>query len=256
MYCQHCGKQNAEDAMFCQACGKGLGQVAAAPPKPAQPATSYVTTVQTVDAPGKNFLKITGILYIVFAAIKIISAFFLLDTADRILGIESFFGAPATLSGSIAGISIISILIGVFGLIIGILGVKNCDSPGEARTLKILAVIDFIVTVIFLFFNFSWISLLSLAIPILYFIGAEKNREAFDNYGYSGAPIIRTTQVFNGACPSCGNSFIGNRSSCPHCGYRTQTSAAAQTGTASWTCKKCGTRNTGTIFCKDCGTIK
>ena len=127
---------------------------------------------------GKMFLKVTGILMIISAAFGIIG------------GIVAMIGAgalAAVLETSAGGLMLASALIlasAVFQLIAGIMGVKNCDKPEKAQSCIVIGVIVAILSVVgnvisnvlgsdFNIFNYAT----GLIIPVLYIIGAVKNKE-------------------------------------------------------------------------------
>ena len=127
---------------------------------------------------GRKFLKVTGILMIIGGAFGIIG------------GIVAMIGAgalAAVLETSAGGLMLASALIlasAVFQLIAGIMGVKNCDKPEKAQSCIVIGVIVAILSVAgnvisnvlgsdFNIMNYAT----GLIIPILYIIGAAKNKE-------------------------------------------------------------------------------
>lgn len=127
---------------------------------------------------GRKFLKVTGILMIIGGAFGIIG------------GIVAMIGAgalAAVLETSAGGLMLASALIlasAVFQLIAGIMGVKNCDKPEKAQSCIVIGVIVAILSVAgnvisnvlgsdFNIFNYAT----GLIIPVLYIIGAVKNKE-------------------------------------------------------------------------------
>ena len=127
---------------------------------------------------GRKFLKVTGILMIIGGGFGIIG------------GILAMLGAgalAAVLETSAGGLMLASALIlasAVFQLIAGIMGVKNCDKPEKAQSCLVMGVIvailsvsgNIISNVLGSDFNiFSYAT--GLIIPVLYIIGAVKNKE-------------------------------------------------------------------------------
>lgn len=127
---------------------------------------------------GRKFLKVTGILMIIGGAFGIIG------------GIVAMIGAgalAAVLETSAGGLMLASALIlasAVFQLIAGIMGVKNCDKPEKAQSCLVMGVIvailsvsgNIISNVLGSDFNiFSYAT--GLIIPVLYIIGAVKNKK-------------------------------------------------------------------------------
>lgn len=127
---------------------------------------------------GRKFLKVTGILMIIGGAFGIIG------------GIIAMIGAgalAAVLETSAGGLMLASVLIlasAVFQLIAGIMGVKNCDKPEKAQSCLVMGVIVAILSVSgniisnVLGSSFNILSYATgLVIPVLYIIGAVKNKE-------------------------------------------------------------------------------
>ena len=127
---------------------------------------------------GRKFLKVTGILMIIGGGFGIIG------------GILAMLGAgalAAVLETSAGGLMLASALIlasAVFQLIAGIMGVKNCDKPEKAQNCLVMGVIVAILSVSgnivsnVLGSSFNIMSYATgLIIPVLYIIGAVKNRE-------------------------------------------------------------------------------
>ena len=128
---------------------------------------------------GRKFLKVTGILMIIGGAFGIIG------------GIVAMIGSgalAAVLETSAGGLMLASTLIlasAVFQLIAGIMGVKNCDKPEKAQSCIVIGVIVAILSVAgnvisnVLGSDFNIINYATgLIIPVLYIIGAVKNKEA------------------------------------------------------------------------------
>ena len=129
---------------------------------------------------GRKFLKVTGILMIIGGAFGIIG------------GIVAMIGAgalAAVLETSAGGLMLASVLIlasAVFQLIAGIMGVKNCDKPEKAQSCIVIGVIVAILSVAgnvisnVLGSDFNIINYATgLIIPVLYIIGAVKNKGIF-----------------------------------------------------------------------------
>ena len=127
---------------------------------------------------GRKFLKVTGILMIIGGVFGIIG------------GIVAMIGAgalAAVLETSAGGLMLASALIlasAVFQLIAGIMGVKNCDKPEKAQSCIVIGVIVAILSVAgnvisnVLGSDFNIMSYATgLIIPVLYIIGAVKNKE-------------------------------------------------------------------------------
>ena len=127
---------------------------------------------------GRKFLKVTGILMIIGAAFGIIGG---------IIAMIGVGALAAVLETSAVGLMLASVLVlasAVFQLIAGIMGVKNCDKPEKAQTCLVMGIIVAILSVAgnvisnvlgsdFNAFNYAT----GLVIPVLYIIGAAKNKE-------------------------------------------------------------------------------
>lgn len=127
---------------------------------------------------GSKFLKVTGILMIIFGSIALIIAIMALLG----LGVLEAIGAPM---GLLWASGIIALLGAVAEFVAGIIGVVNWNKPNKANTcigwgiaVAAMCVISNIFTLIGYLENFNVFSLLTgLVIPVLYLIGAFKNKK-------------------------------------------------------------------------------
>ena len=127
---------------------------------------------------GRKFLKVTGILMIIGAAFGIIGG---------IIAMIGVGALAAVLETSAIGLMLASVLVlasAVFQLIAGIMGVKNCDKPEKAQACLVMGIIVAILSVAgnvtsnVLGSSFNILSYATgLVIPVLYIIGAAKNKE-------------------------------------------------------------------------------
>ena len=128
---------------------------------------------------GSKFLKVTGILMIVFGALALI------------LSIVAAIGLAALVALEVNTwqytAAVILMLVGsIFEMIAGIVGVKNCNKPEKAGTCMVwgiiviaLSVLSNVLTLVGNPDNFSIVNLLTgLVIPVLYLIGAVMNKKA------------------------------------------------------------------------------
>lgn len=128
---------------------------------------------------GSKFLKVTGILMIVFGALALI------------LSIVAAIGLAALVALDLDTwqytLAVILMLVSsIFELIAGIVGVKNCNKPEKAGTCMVwgiiviaLSVLSDVLTLVGNPDNFSIVSLLTgLVIPVLYLIGAVMNKKS------------------------------------------------------------------------------
>ena len=127
---------------------------------------------------GRQFLKVTGILMIIGGAFGIIGGIV------AIIGVGALAAVLETSAGGLMFASVLILASAVFELIAGIMGVKNCDKPEKAQCCLVMGVIVAILSVAgnvisnvlgsdFNIFNYAT----GLVIPVLYIIGAVKNKE-------------------------------------------------------------------------------
>lgn len=132
-------------------------------------------------AKGSGFLKVTGILMIIFGSIALIVSIV------AILGIAAlaYISSGEMSSALLYTAGILSLISAVAEFVTGILGVKNCKRPEKAGTciawgiiVIVLSVAGSILTVVggdsFPVFSF----LLGMVMPVLFIIGAVKNKKS------------------------------------------------------------------------------
>ncbi|MBQ9833146.1 MAG: hypothetical protein IJO48_05370 [Clostridia bacterium] len=131
------------------------------------------------EAKGAKFLKVTGILMIIFGAIAIITGII------AILGIAALLllSDGALSSGLLYTAGIFTLVSAVAQFIAGIIGVKNCNKPENAQKCIVWGAIVAVLCVIGSILNvvgggsFSVVNLLmGLVLPVLYIFGAVKNK--------------------------------------------------------------------------------
>lgn len=134
-----------------------------------------------MEAKGSGFLKVTGILMIIGGALSIILYII------AIIGIAAlvYLSEGELSSGLLYTAGVLGLVSAVAQLIAGIIGVKNCKKPEKAKTCIVWGILVIALTVIGSILNvvggsdFSVSSLLiGLVIPVLYIIGAVKNKAA------------------------------------------------------------------------------
>jgi len=136
--------------------------------------------------PGQGFLRVTGILYIVFSGVVLFFFAIMLAIMEFWL---PYVGGGALTQGAWIVQSVIGILQTFYRIFIGIMGVANCKKAYRAGLLLVLGIGDIALmlastmfAVIYMgFYNymsgFSWFTaLLGLTLPTLYIIGAVKNK--------------------------------------------------------------------------------
>lgn len=128
---------------------------------------------------GAKFLKVTGILMIIFGALAIVMD--LIAMAG--LGVLEAIGAPM---GALWLSAIVGLVGAVLELIAGINGVLNAEKPEKAKTCMVwgiiiagMCVISNLITLFAYPDNFNIVSLLlGLVIPALFIFGAYKNQNS------------------------------------------------------------------------------
>lgn len=127
---------------------------------------------------GSKFLKVTGILMIIFGAIALVVSII----AMLGLGVLEALGLPM---GLLWASGIISLVGSVAEFVAGIIGVKNWNKPEKANTcigwgivVAAMCVVSSVLTLIGYPDSFNWFSLVTgLVIPVLYLIGAFQNKK-------------------------------------------------------------------------------
>ena len=132
---------------------------------------------ENVKAPGKTWLKVTGILMVIFSAIAII----LLLISLAALGALGVMGGGAV--AGVAALGMGALIIGFIAPILefvgGIIGIAFANKPEKANVCLVFAILMLVMVVINIIAGgFQWTSLIALVLPILYLIGAVKNRGA------------------------------------------------------------------------------
>jgi hypothetical protein len=132
-----------------------------------------------INARGRVLLKVVGILYIIFDAIGLLSTVVTLTPAGQnLLNMAGVQYSPLYY--------IISIILSVFGIIVGITAVKNSDKPENANIcivmsiiLILLRIVDFVVTFNNVSSGTSLVSLIiGLILPVLLLIGGVLNKKS------------------------------------------------------------------------------
>ncbi len=129
---------------------------------------------------GAKFLKVTGILMIIFGALAIVLglvAMFMLS-----FDVLKVSGAPL---GALWLSAVIGLIGAVLELVAGINGALNAEKPEKAKTCMVwgiivagMCVLSNLITLIFYAENFNIVSLLlGLVIPGLFIYGAYKNQQ-------------------------------------------------------------------------------
>ena len=138
------------------------------------------------QAPGKNFLLVVGILYVVFGSLGLLTSAGGIATADywdRVL--------PTANDMSWSVYYTITLIGSFFHILVGVMGLINRACLDKASILKMLGIIDIgyvilgaiLSTAVFAGALGGIAAILSLVfgavLPILYLIGAHKNHSAY-----------------------------------------------------------------------------
>nr|WP_122011800.1 hypothetical protein [Maliibacterium massiliense] len=131
--------------------------------------------VNAGNAPGKGLLKVSGILMVIFSAIALVTLLFTTILVGSAAG--ALAGAGAAAAG--VGIMLLTLVPAVLELITGILGIINANKPEKATICMVFGIICLALYVISIFSGgFQWTTLVGAVLPILYVVGAVKNRQA------------------------------------------------------------------------------
>ena len=132
---------------------------------------------------GKNFLKVTGILMIIFGAIALIVSIVAFAGVALLVSLAESAGTDIS-SGTLYLACVVLLVSSIAEFVAGILGVVNCSKPEKAGTclvcgiiVAVLAVLGELLTIIgggkFSVFNLF----AGLVIPALYIAGAFLNKK-------------------------------------------------------------------------------
>jgi peptidoglycan/LPS O-acetylase OafA/YrhL len=130
--------------------------------------------VTTPNAPGKGLLKVTGILMVIFSSIVLLIAIF------GMIALGAMFGALGGSGAATAStlLILLAILPGIFEFVAGILGIVNANKPEKAGVCLAFGIIVIVLVILSIISNgFEWSSPIGLVLPILFIIGAIKNRQ-------------------------------------------------------------------------------
>lgn len=144
-----------------------------------------------MNAPGKNLLKVCGILFIISGAISIIAGIgsvFIVNTWDSLsLSVLQVYEQTNITKSSLAVSAVLSMIQGILFLVTGIIGIKNCNRPEKANTCMVLAIVTIVLILASAVYStitgqLAIVSVIIwLVIPLLFLWGALKNRQTEQN---------------------------------------------------------------------------
>ena len=139
-------------------------------------------------AKGKGFLKVVGILMIIFGALGIIFVGIIGLVAVMAIA-DSALESDGVITAAVIIACIIAIIGGVIELITGIIGVKNCNKPENWKSCMIWGIISLALEVLSLILSFVGsnasagsiiINIIGgVAMPVLFIIGAKLNQKQY-----------------------------------------------------------------------------
>jgi len=165
MFCSKCGNQFSQnDGNFCPKCGHSKNA-------PAPTIPTAVTIVAPNKAPGRTFLLVTGILYIIFGAIAMLWGG-VINEAGRAFG---SFGS------SLAAYGVFVVIASIANIILGIVGIALKDKTEKPKMMGLmvgagaLLLIEIITSAAFGGAFIPTMFIISLVLPALFIVGAAKN---------------------------------------------------------------------------------
>lgn len=125
-----------------------------------------------MKAPGKGFLQVCGILFIIFSGISLV----ILAASGSIMGELASYGIS---DSGITAKLIVSAIFTIIDLIAGIIFVVNCNKIDKAFLCIFFAILTIVLQIISIIIGgFTWLALIGFVLPILCLIGAVKNMNA------------------------------------------------------------------------------
>jgi len=133
-----------------------------------------------LKAPGSGLLKVSSVIYIIWGGIfTVLYLLALLGVGALTAIIGGVSTGVAAVTGGVLGFMVILSLAGhVITFIIGILGMKKADDPGQANFFIVTGFIIGIIQLIALISSFGFITFIALILSLLYIIGGFMNKNA------------------------------------------------------------------------------
>jgi hypothetical protein len=122
-------------------------------------------------APGKGLLRVSSILMVILSSLVLVLALIGIIAAGTIGGI--IIAAASTFVVIFAFLPTIAVFI------TGVLGIAYAGKPEKATVCLVFGIVVVILTLISIFTSgFTWGHLVGLILPVLYVIGAARNKQA------------------------------------------------------------------------------
>ncbi|MGI6499163.1 MAG: hypothetical protein ACOX0U_10315 [Oscillospiraceae bacterium] len=129
-----------------------------------------------MKAPGKGFLLVCGILFVIFSGISLIVLAIGGSLVGALAGALSDYG---TVTAAATTTLVISAIFGLINLAAGIIFIANSNKPEKAMLCLVFAILTIVLQIVsIILYGFTWMSLIGFVLPILCLIGAIKNQGA------------------------------------------------------------------------------
>jgi len=139
-------------------------------------------------APGRRFLLVCGILYAVFGGFALIGAVTLQEVGQALGTFDDFWGIGTAVVAETSRWAFLLFISAGIMIVAGVLGIAWKDKLQKANILIIVAIIAMAFDIIsnIITNSLNAMIIISLALPILYLIGAVLNKNALT--AQSGRP--------------------------------------------------------------------
>ena len=126
-------------------------------------------------AKGRVFLLVTGIIYIIVGVFSVLAGVIIDITSQAIDGLGNMVGVDDAGLG-LGILAIITVASGVYAFVMGVLGITWRNTIEKGKVLLILGCISIVVDIVgAIALGFSISTILMLAMPACYIVGAYKN---------------------------------------------------------------------------------
>ncbi|MEG1847193.1 MAG: hypothetical protein RRX92_05230 [Lachnospiraceae bacterium] len=137
-----------------------------------------------MEAKGKTLMKVVSIVMIVGSVLGIIAAIIMLIGGGAVAAIGGASGLEGSgvVGGTLIGLSIVTIVVGVIELLAGIFGVKECGNVEMAPKCFKYGIVLIILVAVEIIFSivtggFKIMDLLGFLFPVLYTLAANMNKQ-------------------------------------------------------------------------------